>query len=201
MDFPNLNFYKGFIFDLDGTLINSMPFHVKAWIKVTSEHGFSIDPKLIYDMGGVSSRDVVLHFKSLGHDVGNIDDFVARKVELYRENMDKVELFSKVLKILNDAHKKGLKVSVGSGTQLKNAQDILRIHNLLDIMDAVVTSEMVKKHKPYPDTFLLCAEKMELKPSDCVVFEDGPLGIEAALRAKMDCVEVKDGEFVAFHKA
>lgn len=200
MDFPDYKKYAGLIFDLDGTIINSMPYHVVAWKKVCAEHGFQINPQLIYDMGGVSSRDVVVYFKNQGHDVGDIDEFVKRKVELYRENIDKVELFPKILAILNESIANHKKVAIGSGTQLKNAQDILNIHNLLNSVDAIVTSEMVEKHKPFPDTFLLCAQKMELKPQDCVVFEDGPLGVEAALAGGFDCIEVKDGEFVKLHK-
>ncbi len=200
MDFPDYKQYSGLIFDLDGTLINSMPYHVIAWEKVCEEHGFKINSQIIYDMGGVSSKDVVIHFKNQGHNVGNIDEFVKRKVALYRENIDKVELFPKILSILNEAIANHQKVSIGSGTQLKNAQDILKIHNLLNSIDAIVTAEMVEKHKPFPDTFLLCAEKMKLRPQDCVVFEDGPLGVEAALAGGFDCIEVKDGEFVRFHK-
>ena len=198
MDFPDYKQYSGLIFDLDGTLINSMPYHVIAWEKVCEEHGFKINSQIIYDMGGVSSKDVVIHFKNQGHNVGNIDEFVKRKVALYRENIDKVELFPKILSILNEAIANHQKVSIGS--QLKNAQDILKIHNLLNSIDAIVTAEMVEKHKPFPDTFLLCAEKMKLRPQDCVVFEDGPLGVEAALAGGFDCIEVKDGEFVRFHK-
>jgi beta-phosphoglucomutase family hydrolase len=201
MDFPNYKNYAGLIFDLDGTLINSMPFHVVAWEKVCAEHGFKIDPQLIYDMGGVSSRDVVTYFKNQGHEVGDIDAFVERKVELYREKIHEVKLFPKVLAILKEAHERGIKIAVGSGTQLKNAEDILRIHGLLDTVDAIVTAEMVQRHKPYPDTFLLCAKKMELQVSQCVVFEDGPLGVKAALAGGFNCIEVKDGEFVKLHEA
>ncbi len=200
MDFPSTEQYKGLIFDLDGTLINSMPYHVIAWIKVCKEHGFEIDPKVIYAMGGVTSRDVVMYFKSQGHDVGDIDEFIKRKVELYRENFDKVQFFPKVLDILLKARERGAKIAVGSGTQLKNAVDILAVHGMTDKIDALVTAEMVSEHKPAPQTFLLCAQKMNLAPEQCIVFEDGPLGIKAALNGNMPCIEVKDGEFVKFYE-
>ena len=201
MPFPNLDAYRGLIFDLDGTLINSMPFHAEAWIQAAREHGFEIDTRVIYQMGGVSSRDVVVHFKNQGLPVGDIDEFVKRKVELYRERLSEVETFPRVLDILLEAYGRGVKIAVGSGTQLINARDILRRHHLEDKVAAVVTSEQVSRHKPHPDTFLLCAEKLGLKPADCLVFEDGPLGLEAAGRAGMDCVEVKDGEFVRLLRA
>lgn len=184
--------YKAFIFDLDGTLINSMPFHVKAWIQVGAEHGFVVDPALIYSMGGVSSRDVVTYFASQGHDVGDIDEFVKRKVQLYRENMDKVETIKPIEEVLIKGHELGIKIAVGTGTQRINAVDILQKLGLERYVDAIVSADDVKRHKPFPDTFLKCCSLMGVEPKDTLVFEDGKLGVQAAIDGGMHCVEVVD---------
>lgn len=192
--------YKGLIFDLDGTLIDSMPWHTKAWQQVCAEHGFTIDPNLIYKLGGMASRGIVLLFKEEGKNVGDVDEFVQRKIELYRANIDKVELFAPIVKILKDAKARGQKCAIGTGTQRINAEDIVKARNLTPLIDAIVSSDDVKNHKPNPDTFLKAAEMMGLKPSECLVFDDGPVGLAAAKAGHMDCVEVLNGECINFFK-
>ncbi len=198
MSITDFSAYKGLIFDLDGTLIDSMPWHTKAWITVCAEHGFSIDPNIIYQLGGMASRNIVLKFKNEGKDVGEVDDFVARKVELYREHIHEVQLFAPVADILRQAKARGQKCAVGTGTQRINAEDILRIHHLDALIDAVITADDVQKHKPAPDTFLAAAAAMGLQPQECLVFDDGPVGLAAARAGGMDCVEVLNGSFVNF---
>ena len=184
--------YQALIFDLDGTLIDSMPSHIKAWIQVGAEHGFEVLPETIYKMGGVSSYDVVKYYESLGHDVGNIDDFVKRKVELYRQNLPSIKAIEPIKDVLVEGHKRGLKIAIGTGTQRANAVDILALLKLDSYVDAIIGAEDVTKHKPDPETFLVCCQKLNVKPQDALVFEDSPLGIEAAHRGNMDCIEVKD---------
>ncbi len=200
MALPDISAYKGLIFDLDGTLINSMPWHVQAWITAGREHGFEIDPDIIYQLGGMSSRDIVLHFRDEGNPVGDVDEFVQRKIALYRANIDKVTLFEPIVQILRQAKARGQKCAVGTGTQRFNVDDILRIHQLDHLVDAVVSSDDVKRAKPNPDTFLKAAELMGLAPSDCLVFDDGPVGLKAAAAGNMDCVEVSNGALINFFK-
>lgn len=197
----DLNKYQGFIFDLDGTLINSMPYHVQAWIEVGKMHNFDVDPALIYEMGGVSSRDVVVKFKEMGHDVGDIDEFVKQKVLAYRRNLDKVQTFKSVEECIFFAKEKNIKVAAGTGTQRINAEDILNKLKLRSYFDAVISADDVKNHKPFPDTFLACAQNCHIAPESCLVFEDGPLGVKAALTAKMDCIELLNGKVIKVHKA
>ena len=199
MSFPPLEQYLGFIFDLDGTLIDSMPHHVRAWIAVGHEHDFEVNPADIYAWGGVSSLDVVLKLKAMGCSTGDPQEFVRRKVQLYREHLSEVELFDDVAAILKDAHNRGLKTAIASGTQRINGLDALRIHGLESFVDAMVCGDDVVNHKPHPETFLKAAQKLSLAPSQCVVFEDGPLGVQAALAGGFDCIEVKNGAFVKQH--
>lgn len=201
MEFPDLAKYRGLIFDLDGTVINSMPHHVKAWVATGRAHGFEIDPKLIYDMGGVSSQDVVRTLRKMGNDTGDIDEFVKEKVARYREHINEVEVFAPVVGILRQGHESGKGIAIASGTQRINGEDILRIHNLTGLIDALVCGDDVVKHKPDPETFLKAAGKLGLKPCECVVFEDGKLGVQAALAGGFDCVEVREGACIAFHAA
>ena len=126
MDTSFIYRYKGIIFDLDGTLTDSMPFHVRAWQQVAKEHGFGIKDEEIYRLGGSSSKDIAKFFKDRGENVGDIDEFVKRKIYVYTQNIDKVELFPKIADILVQAKKKGLKIAIGTGTRVPNATYILK---------------------------------------------------------------------------
>lgn len=202
MDFHSaeLQKYRGYIFDLDGTLIDSMPYHIKAWIQVGKEHGFEITEKFIYDRGGASSKNIVLELKSLGNDVGDVDAFVKRKIELYRSHINEVPLFEKTLHFLKDARERGASIVVGTGTQRINAVDILKIHGIDHLIDHVVSSDDVEKHKPHPQTYLKCLELMGLKSADCLVIEDGKPGLKAAEAAHIDSLEVDRDTIIRFTK-
>ena len=194
MNYSEIKNYKGLIFDLDGTLINSMPYHALAWKQVAYEHGFDIDVNDIYAMGGSASRDIAAFYKNKGEPVGDIDEYVKRKIDIFQENIPKIEVFQKIFNELKEAKSLGIRIAIGTGTRTANATRILKEKDLFDYIDALVTADDVTRHKPNPDTFLVAAKRLELEPQDCLVFEDGQLGIKAALRGGFDCIEVKDNE-------
>ena len=88
MQYSKIFNYNGLIFDLDGTLINSMLYHAKAWKQVANEHGFDIDTQDIYAMGGSSSLDIARHYKNLGFPVGDEYAYVQRKITIYKYTQD-----------------------------------------------------------------------------------------------------------------
>ena len=201
MNYSEIKNYKGLIFDLDGTLINSMPYHALAWKQVAYEHGFDIDVNDIYAMGGSASRDIATFYKNKGEPVGDIDEYVKRKIAIFQENIPKIEVFQKIFNKLKEAKSLGIKVAIGTGTRTANATRILKEKDLFDYIDALVTADDVTRHKPNPDTFLVAAKRLELEPQDCLVFEDGQLGIKAALRGGFDCIEVKDNEMINYFES
>ena len=201
MNYSEIKNYKGLIFDLDGTLINSMPYHALAWKQVAYEHGFDIDVNDIYAMGGSASRDIAAFYKNKGEPVGDIDEYVKRKIAIFQENIPKIEVFQKIFNELKEAKSLGIRIAIGTGTITANATRILKEKDLFDYIDALVTADDVTRHKPNPDTFLVAAKRLELEPKDCLVFEDGQLGIKAALRGGFDCIEVKDNEMINYFES
>ena len=201
MNYSEIKNYKGLIFDLDGTLINSMPYHALAWKQVAYEHGFDIDVNDIYAMGGSASRDIAAFYKNKGEPVGDIDEYVKRKIAIFQENIPKIEVFQKIFNELKEAKSLGIRIAIGTGTRTANATRILKEKDLFDYIDALVTADDVTRHKPNPDTFLVAAKRLELEPKDCLVFEDGQLGIKAALRGGFDCIEVKDNEMINYFES
>lgn len=201
MNYSEIKNYKGLIFDLDGTLINSMPYHALAWKQVAYGHGFDIDVNDIYAMGGSASRDIAAFYKNKGEPVGDIDEYVKRKIAIFQENIPKIEVFQKIFNELKKAKSLGIRIAIGTGTRTANATRILKEKDLFDYIDALVTADDVTRHKPNPDTFLVAAKRLELEPQDCLVFEDGQLGIKAALRGGFDCIEVKDNEMINYFES
>ena len=201
MNYSEIKNYKGLIFDLDGTLINSMPYHALAWKQVAYEQGFDIDVNDIYAMGGSASRDIAAFYKNKGEPVGDIDEYVKRKIAIFQENIPKIEVFQKIFNELKEAKSLGIRIAIGTGTRTANATRILKEKDLFDYIDALVTADDVTRHKPNPDTFLVAAKRLELEPQDCLVFEDGQLGIKAALRGGFDCIEVKDNEMINYFES
>lgn len=201
MNYSEIKNYKGLIFDLDGTLINSMPYHALAWKQVAYEHGFDIDVNDIYAMGGSASRDIAAFYKNKGEPVGDIDEYVKRKIAIFQENIPKIEVFQKIFNELKKAKSLGIRIAIGTGTRTANATRILKEKDLFDYIDALVSADDVTRHKPNPDTFLVAAKRLELEPQDCLVFEDGQLGIKAALRGGFDCIEVKDNEMINYFES
>ena len=200
MKFSKLKTYKGLIFDLDGTLIDSMPYHAQSWKQVANEHGFDIDIADVFRMGGASSYDIARFYKNQGFPVGDLKSYVDRKIEIYLENIPKIRIYDDVFEFLKERREDNVKIAIGTGSRTVNVNCLLEAKNMMDYIDVIVTSDDVTAHKPNPDTFLLAAQKMNLSPEECCVFEDGGLGLQAAVNGGFDCVEVRDGCFVDFYE-
>lgn len=195
----DLTRYRALVFDLDGTLIDSMPYHVRAWQQVAQEHdGFVLEPDFIYQRGGFSSPNIVRDLIAAGCKVPSVEAFVQRKVELYRAHMAEVPVFDQVLQILKEARARGAKIGIGTGTQRINAVDILKQHHLSEFIDVIVSGDDVQKHKPEPDTFLTALEQVNVAPQDALIVEDGLPGIQAAANGHLDCLVVDRGNLVRF---
>lgn len=195
----DLTRYRALVFDLDGTLIDSMPYHVRAWQQVAQEHdGFVLEPDFIYQRGGFSSPNIVRDLIAAGCKVPSVEAFVQRKVELYRAHMAEVPVFDQVLQILKEARARGAKIGIGTGTQRINAVDILKQHHLSEFIDVIVSGDDVQKHKPEPDTFLTALEQVNVAPKDALIVEDGLPGIQAAANGHLDCLVVDRGNLVRF---
>ena len=195
----DLTRYRALVFDLDGTLIDSMPYHVRAWQQVAQEHdGFVLEPDFIYQRGGFSSPNIVRDLIAAGCKVPSVEAFVQRKVELYRAHMAEVPVFDQVLQILKEARARGAKIGIGTGTQRINAVDILKKHHLSEFIDVIVSGDDVQKHKPEHDTFLTALEQVNVAPKDALIVEDGLPGIQAAANGHLDCLVVDRGNLVRF---
>lgn len=181
---------RALIFDLDGTLSDSLPVHIAAWEKTGEKYGFKFDPKIAYELTG---RPVIEFAWRILENSGlsvTPEEIIQMKYRLFRESGNLLKPVKEVFSIVKEYHGK-LPMAVGTGGSRKSAEFQLKELQITDYFDAIVTADDVTRHKPDPDTFLKCAEIMGIKPEVCQVFEDGNLGIEAAKRAGMMVTDVR----------
>jgi beta-phosphoglucomutase family hydrolase len=189
--------YHGLIFDMDGTLIDSMPYHLDAWKTAAEKFTFPYDRQWLNSMGGMPSSKIVVEINKrygINLDPEEVTQFKMATYLAFEFHGEPIAVTNKVLN-----HFLGKKpIAVGTGSPEGQAHKLLIESGIMPKLDAVVTATDVSNHKPNPDTFLLAAEKLKLKPQNCVVFEDTNLGKQAAHRAGMDCIMV-EGDNLVFY--
>ena len=181
---------KALIFDLDGTLSDSLPVHVETWNRIGEKYGFIFDTKIVHELTGRPT----LEFAKRVVDQYNLSEKPENIVKIKQESFWKLghllEPIESVTSIVKERFGK-MPMSVGTGASRKSAEVQLKALGFTKYFDAIVTADDVSKHKPEPETFLECARLMGVKPEHCQVFEDGDLGIEAAQKAGMMVTDVR----------
>lgn len=184
---------KAFIFDMNGTMIDDMEFHVRAWSGILNDdlQANLSDAAVRKEMYG--KNDEVLE-RIFGK--GKFGKETMKILSIEKENryqqayLPHLKLIKGLNKFLQDAQAKKIPMSVGTAAIPYNVDFVMNGLKLHDYFPVVVTADDVTISKPHPETFLKCAEKMGVDPKNCIVFEDAPKGVEAALNAGMKCVVI-----------
>ena len=175
---------KGLIFDLDGTIADTMPIHYIAWRDTAAQYGIDFPEKLFYDLAGVTLYEIARILNEMSGKNINPKEMGDTKEAAYEQNLWKAKPITPVIEIIKQNYGK-LPMSVGTGGNSRLARKTLDIMEVSLFIDIIVASDNIKNPKPHPETFLRCAELMGVNPEDCQVFEDGKLGIQAAQTAGM----------------
>jgi HAD superfamily hydrolase (TIGR01509 family) len=188
LEIPKGNF-GGYIFDCDGTLADNMPLHYRAWSQAMGDFGGQYPEELFYEWGGRPTAMIVDALNKrygLSMDVASV---VRRKEDYYMKLIPEVRPLPEVVEIAKSMHGR-LPLAVASGGHRELVLPTLDALGITQLFKAVVCAEDYERGKPYPDPFLLAAQRLGIAPGECVVFEDSPTGIQAAKAAGMPWVYV-----------
>jgi beta-phosphoglucomutase family hydrolase len=186
---PPCNF-GGYIFDCDGTLADTMPLHYRAWTRLVAELGGSFPKEMFYELGGKPTVQILGVLRDeRGLKVGDVQEAAERKEEYFLEMIHEVKPIEAVLQIARRWH--GIKpMAVASGGFRRQITQTLDALGIRPLFNAVVCVEDYARSKPFPDPFLEAARRLNVPPAECLVFEDSPLGVQAAEAAGMQYVFV-----------
>ncbi len=184
---------KAFIFDLNGTMINDMPYHTKAWQNLLNNElggNFTFE-QVKPQMYGKNPEVLVRMF---GPDRFTLDEMNKLSYEKERkyqqEFLPYLELLPGLHNFLEKAYQLGIPMAIGSAAIPFNIDFVLDNLNIRHYFTAIVSADDVVLSKPHPETFLKAAQLLNVSPADCIVFEDVPKGAEAASNAGMKAVVI-----------
>jgi len=183
---------RGLIFDLDGTLADTMPYHFEGWKKACLKFGADIDPAFLRlhtgSPGWIIASEIIKKCNLEG--IVTIDQIVDEKLAEFYKIQPKVKAIKPVADLVKKYYGK-LPMAVGTGGHREAVERTLEITRLRKYFDIIVTANDVDNFKPHPETFLKCASMMHVEPAYIEVFEDGDLGLQAARIAGMIPTDVR----------
>lgn len=180
------------IFDCDGSIADTMPAHYKAWTSMLGRYDIPFPESRFYAMGGMPTASIIrVLAEEVGVTVTDLDAMVREKEQAFLSHLDAVTVIEPVLSIVA-AYRGRLPIAVASGGYRDTVTQTLDRLAIRDWFDVMVVAEDTPRHKPEPDVFLEAARRLKAAPSKCVVFEDTDIGLEAARRAGMRSVDVRE---------
>lgn len=182
---------KGLIFDIDGTICDTMPVHYIAYRNVAAEYGIDFSTEIFQALAGVPALHICEKLMDMFDKKYDPVEFAERKEAEYERNMDKADIVKPVVDVIKKYHGK-LPMACGTGGSRRLAWRALSLAGVKECFEHIVCSEDVSNYKPHPETFLKAAKLINVEPAHCQVFEDGKLGIEAALRGGMIATDVTE---------
>jgi len=181
--------YKAFLFDLNGTMIDDMDYHIKAWHRILNELGAAISlERAKEECYGKNYELLERIFPGRFSDEEKYNMSLEKEKQYQREFRPNLKLIEGLPGFLKASYEKGIKMAIGSAAIMFNIDFVLDGLNIRHFFDALVSADDVQHSKPDPETYLKCAELLNTAPGECLVFEDAPKGVESALRAGMDSV-------------
>jgi HAD superfamily hydrolase (TIGR01509 family) len=181
--------FEAYLFDCDGTIVDSMPLHYLAWKKALAEWNCIFDERLFYAWGGTPVAEIISKLnRSQGLSMP-VEGVSSRKENFYLDLLPQLKAIPEVVEHIETQHGR-IPFAVVSGSTRESVTASLGALQLLDRFDTLVCAGDYQKSKPDPEAFLLAAAKLGVAPQTCLVFEDTDMGIQAANAAGMASVKI-----------
>ncbi len=182
---------KAFLFDMNGTMINDMRYHISAWHRIMNEFGAGISMAKMKEECYGKNHELIERILPGRFTEEEKDRLSFEKEHQYQKDFrPHLKLIDGLAEFLKESHSAGIKLGIGSAAIRYNIDFVLDGLGIRKYFDAIVTADDVHRSKPDAETWLKCAALLGLPPEDCLVFEDSPKGAESALNAGMRCVIV-----------
>ena len=181
--------FRAYLFDCDGTIVDSMPLHYIAWKTAFAEWNCPFPEDLFYSWGGKPTREIIATLNEMRGLNMPVEALAEHKEELYFKLLPQLKAIPEVMEIIEAEHGR-IPFAVVSGGRRISVTKALSALYLMDRFETIVSSEDYVNNKPAPDAFLVAAARLGVAPEDCLVFEDTDLGIQAATAARMASVRV-----------
>lgn len=186
--------FKAFLFDFDGTVADTMPAHFEAWVHALGVYNLKFTVEQHRGWAGRPTAEIVRLLSEMHGVQLPTEDILKAKEVHYLNSGATVKAIVPVLEIIKASHGK-VPMAIVSGSRRKAVSSTLDQLGLSHFFELLVCAEDYQNGKPAPDCFLQAAKALNVDPADCLVFEDGLLGIQAAHAAGMECLRVsEDGE-------
>lgn len=182
---------KALIFDLDGTVANTMQGHFLSWREAVAPYGIDFTPELFKSLTGKPREATILKLNESFNTKMNPLEVGKVKGDLFNKIVHETKEITVIANVVRKYHNI-LPMAVGTGSTRNGAKKTLEVIGMTKYFDIVITATDISNPKPHPETFLKCAEFMKVQPKDCMVFEDGILGMQAAESVGMQVINVND---------
>jgi beta-phosphoglucomutase len=195
---------KAFLFDLNGTMIDDMPYHIKAWHKILNDLGANIsENETMYQCYGKNDELLERVFPARFSQAEKDEITVTKEAAYKLAYLPHLKLIDGLDIFLQEAKERKIKMAIGSAAIKSNIDFVLDNLNIRYYFDAIISADDVILSKPNAETYLKCATLLNVQPHECIVFEDVPKGVESATNAGMKAVVVigihEENEFNSFN--
>jgi HAD superfamily hydrolase (TIGR01509 family) len=185
-------FLNSVIFDMDGVIVDGMPYHIESWKKALSTVGISVTDLEIYLMEGMTGEETIKELinkknKSLSDE--SIRSVLKLKRKIFNDIFT-VKLMKGSKELLLELHRLNYRLALVTGTRLEVVKKVLQM-GLDDVFKIVITGEMVSNGKPNPEPYLKAVNELGINKEDCLVVENAPAGITSAKNAGLTCFAVQ----------
>jgi beta-phosphoglucomutase len=182
---------KAFLFDLNGTMIDDMPYHISSWHQILNKLGAELSHEQVKHECYGKNHELLERIFPGRFTEKEKDSMSLAKEDSYQSDFrPHLKLIDGLGNFLKEAKHKQIKMAIGSAAIQYNIDFVLDGLDIRHYFDAIISADDVKKSKPDAETYLKCAQELRLYPWECVVFEDSPKGVEAAANAGMKSIVI-----------